>query len=300
MTMIDRPGVTEDPASADLPRIVHSDDSLIVAYKPHRLHSAPLGGRGGESLAAWLFGIHPEIGPLAFGGEGPSLPPGRDPAEAGLLHRLDFETAGLLLFARSPSVLAVLLAAQEAGTLVKTYRLVAARGGGGLPGSRPLSSLPAGIPEDEWEELLSSPGDLAPRLAGTFVESRFRSYGPRGARVACLGLEAPIRPPRRGSPEDSYRTGILEARTLPDRAGEDPALELRVRLTRGFRHQVRAHLAWLRLPLLGDALYGGRPADRLHLVAEGLEFAHPATGLPFALLLPSRRGDCQDGIPDVG
>jgi RluA family pseudouridine synthase len=54
---------------------------------------------------------------------------------------------------------------------------------------------------------------------------------------------------------------------------------LRVKLETGRMHQIRAHLAHLGHPLLGDCTYGGGPAvsDRLFLHADRLAFPHPIT-----------------------
>ena len=60
-------------------------------------------------------------------------------------------------------------------------------------------------------------------------------------------------------------------------------MEIRVGLSRGFRHQVRAQLAWIGLPISGDLLYGGRLDERLRLYAVGLSFTHPLTGNPMLL-----------------
>jgi tRNA pseudouridine32 synthase/23S rRNA pseudouridine746 synthase len=43
----------------------------------------------------------------------------------------------------------------------------------------------------------------------------------------------------------------------------------------GRTHQVRAHLAWLGAPILGDEDYGGRPADRIYLHAWRLVLPWP-------------------------
>jgi 23S rRNA pseudouridine1911/1915/1917 synthase len=59
----------------------------------------------------------------------------------------------------------------------------------------------------------------------------------------------------------------------------DAAL-VEVRIHTGVLHQVRAHLAAIGAPVLGDARYGGRPLpslSRLFLHARSLEVAHPAT-----------------------
>jgi len=39
----------------------------------------------------------------------------------------------------------------------------------------------------------------------------------------------------------------------------------------GRRHQARVHLAWLGLPIVGDELYGGAAAERVHLHALSLD-----------------------------
>lgn len=46
----------------------------------------------------------------------------------------------------------------------------------------------------------------------------------------------------------------------------------------GRTHQLRAHLAAVGCPILGDVLYGGTPADRIYLHCRSLDFAHPVTG----------------------
>ncbi len=66
------------------------------------------------------------------------------------------------------------------------------------------------------------------------------------------------------------------------------ALLVAVRPLTGRRHQVRAHLAHVGLPILGDAVYG-RPAaraPRLMLHAWRLELPHPVTGEPLVIESP--------------
>ena len=55
------------------------------------------------------------------------------------------------------------------------------------------------------------------------------------------------------------------------------------RITRGFRHQVRCHLAWIGLPVMGDAVYnmnysGTENSCDMQFFASELEFPHPITG----------------------
>ena len=52
-----------------------------------------------------------------------------------------------------------------------------------------------------------------------------------------------------------------------------------VRLKRGFRHQIRCHLAWIGCPVVNDPVYGGQPADGfLALRSHALFFPDPASG----------------------
>ncbi|MCR5613834.1 RluA family pseudouridine synthase [Treponema sp.] len=46
----------------------------------------------------------------------------------------------------------------------------------------------------------------------------------------------------------------------------------------GRTHQIRVHLAESGFPIIGDSLYGGRANSRLMLHAESLELIHPVTG----------------------
>lgn len=63
---------------------------------------------------------------------------------------------------------------------------------------------------------------------------------------------------------------------------------LEVELETGRQHQVRAHLAHLGLPVLGDRVYGpdARRAPRVLLHAAVLGFAHPVTGAPVRVEAP--------------
>ena len=126
-------------AGAEEPRIVVADDEVIVAWKPHRMHCAELpSARGGPSLAAWVNSRFPETAPSAFAAAFAAVFAATfadviaaDPRNAGapkfpdggLLHRLDFETAGLVLFARTAEALLSLRRAQESDSIEKTYRL---------------------------------------------------------------------------------------------------------------------------------------------------------------------------------
>jgi 23S rRNA pseudouridine1911/1915/1917 synthase len=66
-------------------------------------------------------------------------------------------------------------------------------------------------------------------------------------------------------------------------ATRDGFSALRCTLHTGRTHQIRVHLSSRGLPLVGDVLYGGRPAlgmQRQALHATSLSLAHPTGGHP--------------------
>jgi 23S rRNA-/tRNA-specific pseudouridylate synthase len=285
------------------PRLVHVDDRVLVVRKPCRMHSIPGASEG--DLCAWVFERFPDA----------AFPEGeRGAREGGILHRLDYETSGLVLFARDREAKAFLEEEQGKGRILKEYRAGCAPSDGLYPrGSNPPRSTPTGIDPRLWLVALAvRSGDAPKTLAGMrgedgdegcdkatrlaallseasvdgrpiYVECRFRSFGSRGGSVACVGAGGEELSPsqerrlastrrRLASKGRLYRTSIFSVRQFGD------GLELNLGISLGFRHQIRAQLAWIGLPILGDGLYGGLPAERLHLHAAALVFRHPEGG----------------------
>ena len=70
--------------------------------------------------------------------------------------------------------------------------------------------------------------------------------------------------------------------------GENRSL-LSLSLNAGRQHQVRAHLAWLGFPVVGDSRYG-KGGGRMGLHAQALEVVCPRTGSPLKFEAPVPRG----------
>jgi len=252
------------PDAPTRPVVVAEGERWLVVRKPASLHTVRSGKEGDDepSLAGWLER------------ERPTCASAGRPGEAGLLQRLDYGTSGLVLAAKDPGAFAELSAAAAAGRFRKSYVLVCAPAPGGLEGSRPVSAAPFGADAELWNAAIAAgkpealAGSAGPGRALS-VASRFRAYGPGARRVACLAEGA--EPGRsRDWTGDAYSTLIEALRAMPDGSLLGVAS-----LARGFRHQVRAHFAWIGLPLAGDALYGGRDDARLRLHAAVLEFPDP-------------------------
>jgi 23S rRNA pseudouridine1911/1915/1917 synthase len=95
----------------DLPiRIVHADRHLVVADKPAGMPSHPLKPGETGTAANALVGRFPELARV-----GPSA------REGGLVHRLDTDTSGLLLAARTDAAYAALRAQFAARSVEKGY-----------------------------------------------------------------------------------------------------------------------------------------------------------------------------------
>ena len=282
------------------PCVIRETARWAVVYKPPHLPTAPLRADERQTLVYWFlhraeagatgyaddtqdpFAEYGQCIQEAPSGNKPKMPAagqrirgaqvrGKKAIEAGLLHRLDTDTRGLVLFAKDQSVYDFLAARQEAGQMIKTYCAFA-------------------------EPCL--PDAAVHRIAA--VESQFRNFGP-GAKMV-----APVFPGSRQYKKDGrlYTTVIEALEELPLPVEElrlsvdipppspvdvsvssPPLIRVRCRLSRGYRHQVRAHLASIGLPIVGDPLYAPQKAETAHgaenrgvglqLYAVSLEFPDP-------------------------
>jgi 23S rRNA pseudouridine1911/1915/1917 synthase len=171
-----------------------------------------------------------------------------DPREGGLVHRLDRGTTGVLIAARSRTAWDRLRQAMSDATCSKTYY------------SEVVGQFPAYAP---GEKDFVSPG----RERGQFtVAVPIGRTGRHGKRVRLGGGRQPL-------------PALTEVVLLEQRP--DTAL-VQARLSKGRTHQVRAHLAYLGIPVVGDTTYGQSDAEespsRLHLHAAAVTFTHPRTG----------------------
>ncbi|MCE9623923.1 MAG: RluA family pseudouridine synthase [Deltaproteobacteria bacterium] len=103
----------ENPRPApnpDLPlRILYEDERMIAVDKPAGMPCHPLKEEETGSLVNAMVGRFPEQA---------DLEPAR---EAGLVHRLDNDTSGVVLFARDPEALEALRRLSQEGGISKTY-----------------------------------------------------------------------------------------------------------------------------------------------------------------------------------
>jgi 23S rRNA pseudouridine1911/1915/1917 synthase len=234
------------------PVICHETEDFAIVFKPPRMHCAPPRQDGkennSETLLDWYARIFPPIMELS----------GRKEGEGGLLHRLDFETQGLVLLAKNQQSLENLLNQQKQGTLIKEYSAICQK------------CEPRGF---EVSPITS----LQPPLV---IESYFRPYGPGRKQVRPVTEEKLKRKEIAKDTGAYYKTEVIGVEKKHIDSLEELYL-FTVRLRRGFRHQIRCHLAWIGFPVLNDPLYGkGDGSGFLALRAAGLFFADPKSGGP--------------------
>ena len=283
------------------PCIVRETAHWAVVYKPPHLPTAPLRADERNTLVYWFLHsdeVQKQSAEYGLRSREAQVR-GKKAIEAGLLHRLDTDTRGLVLFAKDQAVYDFLAARQEAGQMIKTYcafvepnRVPEIDNGYGF-GATELSMLKEfaaaqrGIAAQEQVVVQER---IAAQLPLT-LESQFRNFGPGAKRVA------PVVSGSRHYKKDGrlYTTVIEAADILPS----PPLIRVRCRLSRGYRHQVRAHLAAAGLPIVGDPLYAPQGAEAqpesaqvgLQLYAVSLEFPdleNPRQSIRVALPLPDK------------
>ncbi|WP_442866820.1 RluA family pseudouridine synthase [Acidovorax sp. NCPPB 4044] len=199
--------------------IVHEDDHLLVVNKPAGLVVHPAPGNWSGTLLNGLLARDPRASAVP---------------RAGIVHRLDKDTSGLMVVARERGVMDALVRMIAAREVSRQYLALALR---------------------RWEG------------AAHRVVTEAIGRDPRNRlRMAAVDLSHQAGKPARTdiSVLDACKEGSLVHCTLHT----------------GRTHQIRVHMAWLRHPLVADALYGGEPAagmSRQALHACRLAFRHPVT-----------------------
>lgn len=203
-------------------------------------------------------------------------------------HRLDMDTSGLLVLARTEQAYVELQRQFASRETVKRYEAVLS----GVPKhTTPHSTFRSDVPEPITQN------------------SKFKTQNSSTQPDGCLGaISLPLiadindRPRQRVDMEHGKPAltlyNIVEVRAADANTAvayttkkADKSLTL-VHLypKTGRTHQLRVHCAHpqgLACPILGDPLYGTERADRMYLHAAELTFRHPITGEPMHFLSPS-------------
>ena len=264
---IDVPAPVEvQMVAEDIPLdVAYEDDHLVVINKPAGMvvHPAP-GSPRGTLVNALLYHFRGDLS--GIGGE----------KRPGIVHRIDKDTSGLLVVAKSDAAHHGLAEQFEAHTARRRYLAIC-----------------HGVPDA-----------AAPRLRGI----RGTHFEPDGTLRITTQLARHRTDRQRQAVTFSGGKHAITRVSLAERFADAAAL-LECRLETGRTHQIRVHMSHVGHGLVGDPVYGGRrrlseralgteaaqavrsfPRQALH--AASLGFAHPVEGteMDFEAPLPDDMG----------
>ena len=232
---------------------IHSptaDKPFLVIYKPKDLASAPLSQADFDNALSQAVQLFPELRNVH----------GKKEIEYGLLHRLDTATDGLMVIAATQECYDFLCEEQREGRFIKYYQAECNI-------SPDNSKLLGGFPPAEVSI------DEASENASFTVSSYFRPFGEGRKEVRPVTEKSGKAALSKLGKQKLYTTQITINR-LDKKAGTATA---ECRITEGYRHQVRCHLAWAGLPVIGDLLYNSdkKNAEKLLFSATKISFEYP-------------------------
>ncbi|MDR1827947.1 MAG: RluA family pseudouridine synthase [Methylobacteriaceae bacterium] len=206
------------PLAEALPlAVVHEDDDVLVVDKPAGMVTHPAAGNDSGTLVNAL--LHHCGARLADTG---------DPLRPGIVHRLDKDTSGLLVVAKTAAA-------------YTSLRAQFADHGRSGPLERAYTAFVWGVPS---------------RAAATIDAPLARSTLNREKRAVSTASDA-----------RTAVTRYTIEETFCDRFNEPAAALLRLHLETGRTHQIRVHLAHIGHPVIGDALYGAGFKTKVHRLA---------------------------------
>ena len=224
---------------------------FIVLYKTSGLPSAPISAADEDNAFSMAAKLFPEVMNVS----------GRKEIEHGLLHRLDTVTSGLLMIATTQSFYDYMLEEQKNGRFVKYYEAECID----CPNN---SELLKGFPPvdfDDRKKLLC--GELV------IVSSYFRNYGAGQKEVRPVSHSSNPAVMKKIGKQVVYNT---EIKLIKQAVASGDSFTFECKLTAGYRHQVRSHLAWLGFPIIGDTLYNSAEKlsdnPQIHFTATKLMF----------------------------
>ncbi len=231
--------------------VLFEDENIIVVNKPafFPTEETIVKGRGNmhQAVIDYLWKKNPSL---------------RNPPYAGIMHRLDRETSGTLLFTKTRAANKAVHDMFENHTAVKTYRAVCFTDGGKSSSFKSKSS--SGFYGKTLE-----PGM-------TFCVENYIGRISAKSQTCMMGELAE----NRGG---LYaRTDFEVVKKVSDKKYGN-LYYIDCTLLTGRTHQIRVHLSGAGFPIVGDELYGAKcgfeqNGSRIMLHSKSLKFQHPVTG----------------------
>ena len=211
--------------------VLFEDDSIIVLNKPSHFPTE-------AGMVDSRDNLHAALVRYLFERQKIEHPNAKNPPYAGIMHRLDRDTSGVILFTKKRDVNGACHDMFENHRAKKEYIACV------TSASPKVSDLKAGK-----------------KFTVEFFMGRI---SPKGQAAKWGRL-----PKNKGGLSSNTDFEVLKK--------DGDKIFIRCSLYTGRTHQIRVHLSDSGLPLLGDELYGGKPFERIMLHAESLTFPHPVT-----------------------
>ena len=256
-----------DAAVAKTLTVVYEDPHLMIINKAPGLVVHPAAGNWSGTLLNGLLAHHACH----------TLLP-----RAGIVHRLDKDTSGLMVVARTREAMDALIRMIAARDVRRQYLAMAHYPWQGISPrqvDQPIGRDPRNRQRMAVVDLAQYPGKEAT------TDFELLSNSEHSAQY----LRA----------EQANKASNKALKMQSDEISADAFCLLRCILHTGRTHQIRVHAAHVHHPLIADAIYGGRPAGGLQrqgLHAERLAFVHPITGQEMAFeagLPPDMLAGCE-------
>ena len=216
--------------------ILYEDRDVLVVDKPAGMLTTQTRAKETNTVESWLNG---------YVRKGQS----KSRLHVWLVHRLDRETSGVMMFAKSEAVAEVFRSSWNELT-EKTY---VARVEGVLEAENGV-----------FESWLREDDD------GYKVRSVAKPPAPQVGEKQAMGGKV-----GRGGTYGKVKFARTEWRRL---SVKDGTTLVEVNLKSGRKNQIRVHFSEAGHPVVGDVKYGGQKASRLYLHSLRLRFKHPHTG----------------------
>ena len=237
-------------------KVLYEDEWLIAVDKPAGMLSVP--GKRDNYCAEKI--LHSQLSPLTSH---------LSPLFLKMVHRLDMDTSGVILAAKTPEMYKAMQRMFSLHEEVQKEYVA-------------LLSPPKVSGFKFQDSIVNSPLGFA---AFTKAERRlkefsiFNSQSQLSTGRISLPLSADFyNRPRQIVDYEGGKEAVTDYEFLSHQGG---TLAVRLKPLTGRTHQLRIHCAHpdgLGMPILGDPLYGLEPADRMYLHATSLTFVHPVTG----------------------
>ncbi len=239
--------------------VLATSPRFVYAYKPAGVHTHRLRPDQPVALADMVVEQFPECRNTAD-----------DPREYGATHRLDRDTSGVVVFARSRRAWEQARESFRQRTVCKYYVAVC---------QPTTDTWPPEPPDGAHWWMRTSDANLAadPVFADCLTAVTVPGVQPLLIRPQASQVVAPLGHGATRSEVGVRDDGIDAQTTLQPLARSGSRMLMGLTLETGHRHQARVHLAWLGFPIVGDPLYGS-DGPRLCLHAIGIDLSTAVPG----------------------